>query len=480
MLDYIFITEFDSNVEQEKVTDKFHQRGPVSFYTIFLIILIQIIQLFHFDVANINSLRASLINLLYISPDKTRLDNVAYFSETTSRTDFKQWLQNMTSNLYTSKNNSIIPNNFFSEKCVFLGPPILLKFDAKEKSKGTYHITYSEETMQTKPLYSKNGSLFPWGKFKKKEEMGLVYILNGFLSNYDFGGYPFELGIETTPLENVTRGIDNIQEFLAVNTLAANFILGGYILDIDYFFSINLAIEKTPSGGYQPIKKEVEVFRPGLRWNYMFNLIGDIIVYILSACLAAIYIKTLIIKKMEGGLSEFLSKINSVLTSIFMLVQAAYIVFNLLSIMHDDGVKMLEMKNFQDVRPVAYRFKTSLRLKAFNSGVAVLIMFVILNYKITQKFSIKILNVAITKNIQYLTLILPIFVGLALVGGFILGPYNADYTYFSKAIISVMLFTIGRICKNFKFFSSKFWNFFKNYFQKFLILKFFNQLLVKY
>lgn len=74
-------------------------------------------------------------------------------------------------------------------------------------------------------------------------------------------------------------------------------------------------------------------------------------------------------------------------------------------------------------------------------------MNVILNHKITKKFSITTLNVAISKNIQYLMLIFPVFIGLALVGSFILGPYNADYTYFSKAIISVMLFTIGRICK---------------------------------
>lgn len=449
--DYINIREFDRrNVKRAKVLDKYHQRGPISFYTILTIIIIQLIQLFHFNVSDINSLRASLINLFYISPQKTRLNGAYYFSETTSRTDFKHWIQNMTSNLYNSKDNTVMPNNFFSEKCVFLGPPIILKFDTKEKkgdTPGTFHILYNQNTMQTKTLYDENDKVYPWGKFKTKEQLGLVYILEGFLSNYDYGGYALELGVETMPLENITRKIDRIDEFLDVNTMAANFILGGYILDIDYFFSINLAIEKTPSGGYQPIKKEVEVFRPGLRWNYIFNLIGDIIVYILSIGLALIYIRTLIIKKRKGKLGKFISKINFVLTTIFMMVQIAYVVYNSLSIMHDDGVAMLETKSFQDVRSISYRFRTILRLKAFNTGVAVLTMFVILNYKITQKFSIKILNVAIMKNIQYLILILPIFVGLALVGGFILGPYNQDYTYFSKAIISVMLFTIGRISK---------------------------------
>lgn len=454
MKDYINIREFEHNtVKGSKTLDKYHQRGPIAFYTIIFIIIIQLIQLFHFDVADINSLRASLLNLFYVIPPnvkETRLKNVHYFSETTSRTDFKYWIFNMTKNLYPSNDSKIMPNNFFSQKCVFLGSPILLKFDTKEKKSeipGSYHISYTPDTMQTKDLIDKSGVIYPWGKFKSKEDLNLLYVLKGFLSQYDNGGYPLEFGLEDTPLENITKILSNFDEFLGVNTLAANFILGGYILDIDYFFSINLAIEKTPSGGYQPIKKEVEVFRPGLRWNYMFNFIGDMIVYLLSIILALIYIRTLIIKKRDGTLREFLSKINFVLTTIFMLVQIAYIVFNFLSLMHDDGIKMLKSTAFTDVRPVSYKFKTILRLKAFNTGVAVIIMFVILNYKITQKFSIKILNVAITKNIQYLMLILPIFVGLALVGGFILGPYNEDYTYFSKAIISVMLFTIGRICK---------------------------------
>jgi hypothetical protein len=192
---------------------------------------------------------------------------------------------------------------------------------------------------------------------------------------------------------------------------------------------------------------EVEVFRPGLRWNYMFNLIGDIIVYIFSIFLLVIYLKTVLRKKAKGKLSKFTGKLNFVLTLIFMIVQLAYLVFNTISLLNDDGFELLKTNEFVDTRPVAYRFKTCLRLKAFNTGVAVLMMNVILNHKITKKFSITILNVAVSKNIQYLMLIFPVFIGLALVGSFILGPYNADYTYFSKAIISIMLFTIGRICK---------------------------------
>ena len=313
-----------------------------------------------------------------------------------------------------------------------------------------FNFTQLIVPLETKDLYdSFDNKLFPWGKFKTKAELGLNYNLGGFISDYDEGGYPLEFGLETESLELMKNRIKKIDKFLTRNTLAANFILSGYILDIDYFFSLNLALEKTPSGGYQPIMKEVQVFRPGLRWNYMFNLAGDITVYLLSIMLGFIYFKTIIRKRRTSKLYKFCSKISFALTTMFMIVQIAYIYFNTVAIIKDNGRKILESKKFQDLRQAAWRFKTNLRLKAFNTGVAVLLMNVILNYKITQKFSVTILNVAIMKNIQYLLLILPIFLGLALVAGFILGPYNADYTDFTKALISVMLFTVGRICEFF-------------------------------
>jgi hypothetical protein len=148
------------------------------------------------------------------------------------------------------------------------------------------------QILETKDLVGSNGKPLPWSKFYQKDELDIDYNLQGFLSNYNEGGYPLFFGIETMSLENITRRLDRFDDFLQINSLAANFVLGGYILDIDYFFSINLAIEKTASGGYQPIKQEVEVFRPGLRWNYMFNLIGDIIVYVFSIFLLMIYIRT--------------------------------------------------------------------------------------------------------------------------------------------------------------------------------------------
>lgn len=86
-------------------------------------------------------------------------------------------------------------------------------------------------------------------------------------------------------------------------------------------------------------------------------------------------------------------------------------------------------------------------MKALSTCIAILVIAYYLSTMMTKRYSIGILEAAVKKNSQYLILILPIFVGLSLIGGFILGPYNPDYAYFYKAIISVALFTIGRICK---------------------------------
>lgn len=199
------------------------------------------------------NLRSSLVNLFYVSSGKNRLSYVTYFSEITSRSDFVDYLEDMTSNLYVSKDSKKVPHNFFAKKCIFLGDPLLIKFETKNNIGGNpdkYYMDYNVNTMASYDLKDAKGHIYPWGRFKSREKLGLTYNLEGYLSDYSEGGYYLELGQETTPLENVRIKLSRISEFLKTNTLAANFVVGGYILDIDYFFSINLAIEKTLSGGY--------------------------------------------------------------------------------------------------------------------------------------------------------------------------------------------------------------------------------------
>ena len=117
--EYINLKELDKDpVNVSKKLDNLHHRGPFVFFMLILIIGIHLIQLHEFNVEDINDLRQSLRTLFYISPENTRLNNIYYFSETTSRTDFSYWLYNMTRNIYVSNDPMKTPNNFFSKKCI--------------------------------------------------------------------------------------------------------------------------------------------------------------------------------------------------------------------------------------------------------------------------------------------------------------------------------------------------------------------------
>lgn len=130
-----------------------------------------------------------------------------------------------------------------------------------------------------------------------------------------------------------------------------------------------------------------------------------------------------------------------------MIIQIYYLGVNTEAQIKDNGVDLLNGKGFVEARDAASRFIDCLRLKAFNTGIAILMMAIMLNHKITQKFSVTIINQTVIKNIQYLLLVIPVFIGMALVGSMVLGPYDKNFAEFDKAIISVMLFTIGRIGK---------------------------------
>lgn len=140
-----------------------------------------------------------------------------------------------------------------------------------------------------------------------------------------------------------------------------------------------------------------------------------------------------------------MKKILFVLTMIFFMIQVFYAVINTTAQLKDSGVHLLEATKFVDARGAASRFVDCLRIKAFNTGIAILMMSIMLNHKITQKFTVTIINETVIKNIKYLLLVIPVFIGMALVGSMVLGPYDSNYAAFDKAMMSVMLFTIGQI-----------------------------------
>lgn len=150
-------------------------------------------------------------------------------------------------------------------------------------------------------------------------------------------------------------------------------------------------------------------------------------------------------KKSREKFYEFLKKILFALTMMFFMIQIVYAVINTIAQIKDSSKELLMANGFVDTRLAASRFETCLRLKAFNTGIAILMMSIMLNHKITQKFTVEIINQTVIKNIQYLVLVIPVFVGMALVGMMIFGPFDSKYADFDKAMVSVMLFTIGQI-----------------------------------
>lgn len=134
----------------------------------------------------------------------------------------------------------------------------------------------------TDTLKDQNNVTYPWGEFKTDSELGVKYVVSGSGGTFNSGGYIYSLGGRYTPRETVLERVSQVDKFITGRTLAFNFISSGYILDIDYFYSLDCLLERAPTGGFQPSVLAFRIFRPTLSWNYKFNLVGDIIIYVLT------------------------------------------------------------------------------------------------------------------------------------------------------------------------------------------------------
>ena len=82
------------------------------------------------------------------------------------------------------------------------------------------------------------------------EQLKVTFQVNGNNTAFNKGGYMLRIGSDDLPLEQVKANIGNMSNFITENTLAFNFVISGYILDVDYFYSINLLVEKTSTGSF--------------------------------------------------------------------------------------------------------------------------------------------------------------------------------------------------------------------------------------
>ena len=92
----------------------------------------------------------------------------------------------------------------------------------------------------------------------------------------------------------------------------------------DYFFNVNLAIEKSQSSGFQPLRKDVEIFRPGLSWNNKLIDFGDTVTSFLILLLLYIFFKTLFRKKSSGKLIAHFGSMDFVLQVSFFACEIYY------------------------------------------------------------------------------------------------------------------------------------------------------------
>ena len=146
----------------------------------------------------------------------------------------------------------------------------------------------------TRNLTNATGGIYPWGSFKTDQQLGVQHTVAGNAGSYNYGGYMLVLGDDNTSQEDVFSRISNLDKFITDNTVAFNFVMSGYVLDIDYFYSLDFLLERVTTGGFQPVVLSYQIFKPSLSWNYSFNLAGDIIIYILTVVLVSVNVRAVV------------------------------------------------------------------------------------------------------------------------------------------------------------------------------------------
>lgn len=306
--EYININKLENESAGSSDTfDVFHYQGPIVFYAIAAIIIIQLVQLFNYDVEQIYNLRTSLNSLFSIENpgliDTHNSVNVLYLESVTSKAQFITWLQEVALTSFSSPSG--ISAGLFTKKTILLGEAVMIKYDTKNVSCTTQvpgnltciHVDYTDDTKRrnqslvTAQLNDTNNVPYPWADFKTDEDLGIDYTVSGSTGTFNSGGYLYVLADRNSTRETILERIEAITSFVTDNTLAFNFIMSGYILDIDYFYSLHIFLERTPTGGFQPFGTSYQIFRPTLSWNYIFNLVGDVIVYVLTVIQVSVNIR---------------------------------------------------------------------------------------------------------------------------------------------------------------------------------------------
>lgn len=127
---------------KNKTNDIFYHQGPVVFYSVLAILIIQFIQLFHYDIEVMYNMRTSLDKAFLVNQPKTpyqlgvastpTTSNTNYYSRIAGATQFGTWLDRVIYNIFRHQDEA--RNNLFSAKTLIIGEAALLRFDTMQKS----------------------------------------------------------------------------------------------------------------------------------------------------------------------------------------------------------------------------------------------------------------------------------------------------------------------------------------------------------
>lgn len=287
----------------------------------------------------------------------------------------------------------------------------------------------------------------PWGEFVLNETSGITFPLHGEFNWYPGNGYLYKIGNQLGNITSINNTISSMasNKYIDNSTLAISYILGGYILDIDFFFSINLGLEKTRAGSYKVIENKVELFRPWLFWNNKKILVLGIWVLLSMILVIIIFIKEAKRKYAKGTLCKFVLHIRAFLLYLLWIFCLAYFITELITVIVYGGTNFFPSDDsYVELRWLSYLFIIKLRLMATFAGILVLNLCMMINYNLTNKFSVIVLDKVIKNNVKYFMPLWIVIFGLSLLGYIINGPYSRLWYNYHRCVLEVLLAGIGR------------------------------------
>lgn len=147
-------------MREDKVSKKFdvfHYQGPIVFFSITIIIIIQLVQLLHYDISQIYNTRSSLNSIFSIeitekSTPQDLLNEQLFLASVTSKTQFKNWLTRVANSTFRPEVGEY--TLLFPSKTITLGDVVIIKYETKDTgcktkvpgNKSCIATSYSDDT----------------------------------------------------------------------------------------------------------------------------------------------------------------------------------------------------------------------------------------------------------------------------------------------------------------------------------------------